>query len=759
MNNGNKLKSFIINTAASGHYEEEADLGVSDYLIRYVLLNFIAIAGSIVLAAYTVYNLRRGMYTVAGACASMAVICIAAFILARSKVKEIIPAAITMACYGLLCIWIIWIRQSEGANFLFIYLYPLLTIMLLGMRWGVVMSAVLMVIVSAEMFIPGLSNYNYHIKVSSRMLVTYFLVLTTMIVIETTRKAKDRLIETQTRQMQELKEEAEEANKAKSEFLATMSHEIRTPLNAILGFSELSLLEPNENKAIQNMGNIHHSATHLLDLINDILDISKIESGKLNLQPREYELVSLLNDAIAFNTVRIGSKPVAFHFELDETLPSLIYGDDLRIRQILNNLLSNAVKYTREGQIRFSVFHTPNVSSQEGEIHLSFSVKDTGIGIKAEDQKRIFSRYDQASSIEGFIIEGTGLGLAIACQLSELMNGGITLESEYGKGSLFTATIRQSTLRQSKPVGREIAAVLENLSFLNRYLMQVNFKRVQMPNVRVLVVDDVPSNLEVAKGFLSLYGMKVETVENGEDAVNILREKAAVFDLVFMDHMMPGINGPAVLKALRSEIGGVYAGSLPVIALSANALVGSREMFLNMGFQDFISKPINALALDHLLKKWIPEHKIESFAHHDIKPDANNDTHRVISIEGINTVKGFENSGGDEESYRYMLDSFCRDLMEKMNTLRHLLYYYKNTENSDSIGENTITLLGTILMTIRNSALSVGAEALGAQAEVLEDHQKNKNIPALMSALPNLYQSMQSVADRISQALSDSAAD
>ena len=552
------------------------------------------------------------------------------------------------------------------------------------------------------------------------------------------------------------------ASSAKTDFLANMSHEIRTPLNAILGFSELALISPDGNKALPNLRNIHNSATHLLGLINDILDISKIESGKLELHPREYELISLLNDAISFNTVRIGSKPVAFHLELDETLPSHLYGDDLRIRQILNNLLSNAIKFTKEGEVRLSVSRTSSANTapsnsmgnQKGDIYLTFAVKDSGIGINAEDQGKVFSRYDQANSKEGRIIEGTGLGLAITRELAEMMDGSITLESQYGKGSLFTVTIHQKIIQGSKPVGGEIAAVLENLTLLNLNPMQANFKRAQMPDARVLVVDDVPSNLEVARGFLSLYGMQVDTVESGEGAINILREKPQVYDLIFIDHMMPGISGQEVLKTLRYDIGGVYAGSLPVIALSANALLGSREMFLSMGFQDFIPKPINALALDHVLKKWIPENKIQNHESNHEPHEQHEPLRTIELIDGINTIKGLENSGGDDESYRYMLDSFCSDSLDKINSLRHIIYHFENTSdentfNIEKTSHETVTLLETILRSIKNSALSIGADDFAAEAAVLEEKQKEGTLSDLVAELPAFVKSLQKITEKI----------
>ena len=570
-----------------------------------------------------------------------------------------------------------------------------------------------------------------------------------------------------TRELEEQTIIAQSASKAKTVFLANMSHEIRTPLNAILGFSELNLLDSSAKKDRGILKKIHNSASYLLKIINDILDITKIETGKLELYQREYELPSLLNEVITLNTIRIGNKPISFKLDLDENLPLRLYGDDIRIRQILNNVLTNAFKYTNEGTVSLSCYPAaPEANPRQGEIGLEFTVADTGIGIKAENIRAIFSRYDQGSVLEHRNIEGTGLGLDITRQLAELMGGGIKAESEYGKGSVFTVIVRQQIV-SSKPIGREIAEALKNLSYKNRDIEMKNFRRSQMPRVRVLVVDDLPVNLEVARGFLNLYGMQVDCAQSGEEAIRILREKSALFDLVFTDYVMPGTDGPAVLKALRNDIGGIYGGSLPVIALSASALAGSGEMFLEMGFQDFLSKPIDALNLDRILKKWIPEQKIEEAA----SPDAALDGLSVsdagqkirypsavpnastIIIEGINTIAGIENSDGNEDGYLYMLDSFCRDSDEKTNVLRHLMYHFKTAGDFEKSSGNTIAILEMILQTMKNSAVSIGAKTIAEEAAVLEDNLKTKNWTALVSSLPDFYGHLQSATDRIREKL------
>jgi CheY-like chemotaxis protein len=327
------------------------------------------------------------------------------------------------------------------------------------------------------------------------------------------------------------------------------------------------------------------------------------------------------------------------------------------------------------------------------------------------------------------------------------MNGSISVESEYGKGSIFTVSIEQIIV-ESKPVGREVAATLENLTFLNRHLLHASFKRQEMPDVKVLVVDDMPSNLEVARGFLALYGMKVDCAGSGEEAIKILKEKADQYDLVFLDHMMPVIDGYEVLQTLRKDIGGFYAGSIPVIALSANAMIGSRETFIKMGFQDFLSKPINALQLDEVLKKWIPEQKIgassagEKAAVVSVAAPPADGKNFDLAIEGIDTIVGFKNAEFDEESYYYMLNSFCRDSLNKMSLIHHAIYNKMNVEKIENIDEETVIFIKTVLRTMKALSFSIGAHALAEEAALLET--------SLMSALQSAFSSgMKAVDDEV----------
>ena len=586
---------FFINIGMSGKYTGEKAFSMSDYLIRYALLNFIIIFGVGILVLFAILNFKSGLYSTVLVCIIMILIGITSFVLARTRVKQIIPSVLLMIFYGTLCLMVTWLGDAKGANFLFIYMYPLTTIMLLGMRNGIILSSILIILISFEMFVPGISRYEYGFDFSIRMLVNYILVFTVMIVIETTRKTKDRFIETQTRHLNELKEEAVAANRTKSNFLATMSHEIRTPLNAIIGIAQIEMQDENlPEKHATAFEKIYGSGSSLLGIINDILDMSKIETGKLELNPVEYDMPSLINDAVQLNIVRIGSKRIEFCLVVDENLPSRLLCDELRIKQILNNLLSNAIKYTEKGEVTLSV----NCQAAGEEAMLSFSIKDTGQGMKEEDRKKLFSEYTRFNESANRAVEGTGLGLNITKRLVEMMDGTITVESEYGSGSTFMVTIRQKAV-ECEPVGAELAKRLSNFTFTSKSQNKQLITREPMPYGSVLVVDDVDTNLYVARGLLSPYKLEIETACSGFAAIE-KTESGRKYDVIFMDHMMPQMDGIETTRRLRE---GGYDGV--IVALTANALIGNDEMFAKKGFDGFIPKPIDIRQLNAALNKFV----------------------------------------------------------------------------------------------------------------------------------------------------------
>ena len=431
-----------------------------------------------------------------------------------------------------------------------------------------------------------------------------FLLLSLVFVVFMSNKVASpfQKLEKQNKYLVDLNAEVKAASKAKSNFLANISHEMRTPMNAIIGLSELLLGEDDvQGKTRGNLDKIYGAGVTLLSIVNDILDISKIESGKFKLTPVEYDLPSFINDTITLNIVRIAEKPIVFKLEIDDTLPSKLLGDDLRVKQVCNNLLSNAFKYTREGVVEWSI----SCERDGDDVWMTCVIKDTGIGIKPEDVRRLFSDYSQVDTQSNRKVEGTGLGLSLAKSMVEMMNGSITVESEYGKGSVFTARMRQRFVTDV-PIGPEIAKNLRNMKFSeDRRNRRSRLVRVYLPHAKVLVVDDVQTNLDVARGMMKPYGMQVDCVTSGQQAIDLIRSEDIKYDAIFMDHMMPEMDGIEAVRIIREEIGTEYAKNIPVIAMTANAIVGNKEMFLSRGFQAFLSKPVDIMLMDSIIRYWI----------------------------------------------------------------------------------------------------------------------------------------------------------
>jgi len=395
----------------------------------------------------------------------------------------------------------------------------------------------------------------------------------------------------------------QEANQLKSRFLATMSHEIRTPMNVITGITEIQLQrEDNPPDTKDAFERIYESGSLLLNIINDILDFSKIAEGKMEIVPFRYDVPSLINDTAQFNYLRFESKPIEFIISVDENTPLELVGDALRVKQILNNLLSNAFKYTDSGEVELSVFPEPLGPSPE-DVIIVFRVRDTGQGISQEHLSRLFEDYMRFNSDVNHAIAGTGLGLSITKRLLNLMNGEISVDSQLGKGSVFTVRLPQKRFGEAV-CGAENVQRLRDFDFNNTAIA----KRAQivhdyMPNGRVLLVDDVKSNLFVARGLLAPYGLQIDAIDSGSKAVEKIKE-GNVYDIIFMDHMMPVMNGIEAVKIIRD-----MGYDRPIVALTANALVGQAEMFMQNGFNAFITKPIDSRKLNAVLKDFIRDKK------------------------------------------------------------------------------------------------------------------------------------------------------
>jgi signal transduction histidine kinase/CheY-like chemotaxis protein len=532
--------------------------------------------------------------------------------------------------------------------------------------------------------------------------------------------------------------EAVKANESKSRFLATMSHEIRTPMNAVIGISEMELIRDDLPEDLTNaLSKIRNSGHTLLGIINDILDLSKIETGKLELLPAEYDLPSLINDTTQLNVIRIGSKPVEFTLEVEPSVPASLVGDGLRIKQILNNILSNSFKYTERGKITLAVSFAPGGGN--GDALLIFRISDTGQGMRQEDIARLFDEYSRFNLSVNRNTEGTGLGMAITRKLTAMMNGTITVESEYGKGSVFTVALPQGVVDAGGVSGAERAARLRKFSFNDDSRGEkLQFQREHMPYGSVLIVDDMETNLFVARGVMTPYGLTIETVTSGFDALNKVRSGKA-YDVIFLDHMMPDMDGIETISRLRGM--GYKA---PIVALTANATVGNDKMFLEHGFDDFISKPIDLRQLDAVLNTYVKgRHADEAKRLHGMeaavqtKEEVAPQKSALPEIVGVDMAAGIARAGGSQRRYLDLLEVFLRDAQDGFAFLD------KTPE------ESSLHLFTTQVHALKSALANIGSNELSLAASLLENAGRKADMSAIRANLPPFQDKFASLVARI----------
>ncbi len=510
-----------------------------------------------------------------------------------------------------------------------------------------------------------------------------------------------------------LASKAEAASRSKSDFLARMSHEIRTPMNAVIGISELAMREKEVPQSTYNLlVTIRQAGQNLLSIINDILDFSKIESGMMKIVPANYHFPSLIKDVVNIIGIKASNSMLDFQVSVDRDIPDTLFGDEVRIRQIFLNILSNAVKYTSEGFVSLTVTGKP----ADGEtIVITIEVADSGRGIAQEDMSILFDAFVQLDVAKNKGIEGTGLGLAITYKLVKAMNGDIAVQSEYGKGSVFTVTLPQGIS------AREI------------FVAEAAAKAFIAPTARVLVVDDVRTNIQVAQGLLSFYEMTVDTCLSGYEAIEAVKRRG--YDLVFMDHMMPEMDGVEAARRIRELDAGR---NLPIIALTANAVSGMREMFLQNGFDDFLSKPIDTAKLNAVLERWLPKEKQVEAALEDDGADAAPDIGQVratFSLRGVDTDMGLSRAGGSQTNYLRTLSIFRGDAAAKSGEMREAL------KNDD------LPSLALYAHALKSASANIGALGISDQAKALEEAGKsggadfvNANANAFLADLETLAQ-------------------
>jgi len=503
------------------------------------------------------------------------------------------------------------------------------------------------------------------------------------------------------------KAKATSESRHKSAFLANMSHELRTPLNVVIGLTDLILEDEKLDKHItENLVKISNAGTTLLSIVNDVLDFSKIESGRLTLSPAEYYTSSLLNDVVTLTLTRLGEKPIVFRLDITDDLPHKLYGDDLRIKQVLTNLLTNAVKYTRQGSIELKIRHNRDGDS----VWMDFAVKDTGMGISKENIKNLFSDYYQVDDKANRQIEGTGLGLAITKRLVKMMEGEIEVESERGKGSTFSLRLRQGYVDDAV-LGADISEKLRNFSYIDdKRINTQKLVRINLNYARVLVVDDMQTNLDVASGLLRKYQMQVDVLTNGHAAIDRIREGKPVYNAVFMDHMMPGMDGIETADRIRA-IGTEYAKKIPIIALTANAIQGTDKLFFAHDFQAFISKPIDVMELDSVLRKWVRDENRETVP---VRADSSADEEEknmVIEIPGVDAKKGLSLYAGDTKIYLTLLRSYAANTPGILDKLRPV--------SAENLPAYVITVHG-----LKGTSAGIGAEGIREAALELENKSR-----------------------------------
>jgi len=542
------------------------------------------------------------------------------------------------------------------------------------------------------------------------------------------------------------------ANKAKSNFLSTMSHEIRTPMNAIIGITEIQLRRENlAPDVLEAFEKIYSSGDMLMSIINDILDLSKIESGKYELLEKNYEFASMISDAVQLNMMRIGSKRVEFELNVEENIPATLFGDELRVKQILNNLLSNAFKYTEKGKVTMSVVLIDSDNCDNEKVKLEFTVSDTGQGMSQEQIEKLFDEYARFNQEANSVKEGTGLGMPITLNLVNMMGGKIDVESEIGKGTVFTVCLLQGKV-DSAVIGSEIAENLRRFRMYNRaYLKNIQISIEPMPYGKILVVDDVETNIYVSKGLMLPYMLnEIDSANSGKEAINKIKD-GKIYDIIFMDHMMPEMDGIEAVRHIRDA--GYKA---PIVALTANAIGGQADIFIQNGFNDYILKPIDIRQLNVVMNTYVrdkqPQDVLDearNFAQqqarqkdkNNAEKDAQNPIFFGAEIPGLDIVRGLKRFDGNEKVFLDVLRSYAAGVSSMLDKIEVF--------DENSLSDYIIKVHG-----IKGISTDISADKIAKEAKDLEEAGKAKDMNFINSNHGDFMKNARSFISGMESALS-----
>ena len=559
--------------------------------------------------------------------------------------------------------------------------------------------------------------------------------------IDKERRERERLIDAS--------ERAVAASEAKSAFLSNMSHEIRTPINAVLGMNEMILRECDDKNILGYSESIRSAGSTLLGLVNDILDFSKIEAGKMEIIPVDYDLSSVINDLVNMIQTKADVKGLKLEFEVSREVPKLLHGDEVRIKQIVTNILTNAVKYTEKGRVTLCIDYE-KIPDEEDCILLDVAVKDTGIGIKEEDMKKLFSEFDRIEEKRNRNVEGTGLGMSITKRLLEMMGSELQVESKYGLGSKFSFSLRQTVIKWEE-LGDYEAAYKVALNSREKY-----HEKFHAPEAEILVVDDTPMNLVVFTNLLKQTGIRIDTASSGYEGLSLAFDKK--YDIIFLDHMMPDKDGIQTLHELRARENDPNADT-PVICLTANAISGAKEKYLAEGFDDYLTKPIDSVKLENMLIELLPEDKVLMPEDDGFEPIAD-ETLSIIddigtgslipdfvrNIDEIDTETGIKNCG-NEEAYLETIKIFAGMVKDHADETQRLW-------DSGDIKGATVKIHA-----LKSSSRIIGATDLGELAQELENAGNEGDTEKLGSEIGNLLDRYKKIGEALSPLVLDDEPD